>query len=236
MSGTTACPAAPLGICFDLDDTLTDRRHTLTRFSRRFMRDFAPRLASMDSSIIAAAIARADGGGYRPRQEVAADLAACLSWRDPPGADALFTYWHKTFPRVSAARAGALATLAALRALGLRLALVTNGGTVAQNAKIDALGIRRFFDAILISDDVGVAKPDPHIFHRAVESLDLSPAQVWHVGDHPINDALGAARAGLSAVWLRAIQPWPDVYPPPIYQIDRLAQLMPLLDREEAGA
>jgi putative hydrolase of the HAD superfamily len=236
MSDATVHPLPPLGVCFDLDDTLTDRRRTLARFRRRFIGDFAPRLTSVEPSIISSVIARADAGGYRPRPEVAADLAAQLPWRDPPDPDALLAYWYTTFPIVSASRAGALAVLHTLRARGLRLAVITNGGTLAQNAKIDALNIRHCFDAILISEDAGVEKPDPRIFHLALAALGLSPAQAWHIGDHPINDALGAASAGLNAVWLCATQPWPDAYPPPIHQIDCLAQLLPLLDANAASA
>jgi putative hydrolase of the HAD superfamily len=234
MSSTTIHPGTPFGVCFDLDDTLTDRRRTLARFSRRFIRDFAPRLTSVQPSIISSVIARADAGGYRPRSEVAADLAAYLPWRDPPDPNTLLAYWYATFPIVSAPRAGALAVLHILRARGLRLAIITNGGTLAQNAKIDALNIRHCFYAILISEDAGVEKPNPRIFHLALAALGLSPAQAWHIGDHPINDALGAAAAGLNAVWLRATQPWPHAYPPPIHQIDCLAQLLPMLDRKAA--
>ena len=62
---------------------------------------------------------------------------------------------------------------------------------------LDHLGIRRFFDIILISSEAGFQKPDPRIFAAALSALDVTPAQTIHAGDDPVEDWQAAVTAGL---------------------------------------
>ncbi|MGH3974565.1 MAG: HAD family hydrolase [Pseudonocardiaceae bacterium] len=96
----------------------------------------------------------------------------------------------------------ALPCLKALRALGLRLAAITNAAGDYQRAKLRALGLGSAFDAVLISGELGVAKPHHAIFRRACRALGVLPAQTVHVGDRLDTDAEGARDAGLHGVWL----------------------------------
>jgi putative hydrolase of the HAD superfamily len=96
----------------------------------------------------------------------------------------------------------ALPCLRALRALGLRLAAITNAAGDYQRAKLGALGLESAFDAVLISGELGVAKPHHAIFRRACRTLGVLPAQAVHVGDRLDTDAEGARNAGLHGVWL----------------------------------
>ncbi len=96
----------------------------------------------------------------------------------------------------------ALPCLRALRALGLRLAAITNAAGDYQRAKLGALGLGSAFDAVLISGELGVAKPHQAIFRRACRTLGVHPAQAVHVGDRLDTDAEGARDAGLHGVWL----------------------------------
>lgn len=96
----------------------------------------------------------------------------------------------------------ALPCLRALRALGLRLAAITNAAGDYQRAKLGALGLASTFDAVLISGELGVAKPHHAIFRRACRALGVLPAQAVHVGDRLDTDAEGARNAGLHGVWL----------------------------------
>jgi len=60
------------------------------------------------------------------------------------------------------------------------------------------LGISRFFTHIFISSEIGADKPDPEIFRRALNLIDLKPDEVLHVGDDPQRDWKAASAAGLS--------------------------------------
>lgn len=86
-----------------------------------------------------------------------------------------------------------------LRRRGLRLVVVSNAnGTV--RAKLDRVGLGRFMHHVLDSFEEGVEKPDPRIFHIALERSGASPERTVHVGDFFHIDVEGARAAGLPAV------------------------------------
>ena len=84
----------------------------------------------------------------------------------------------------------------------VRFGIITNGELAFQLHKIDAVRVRDRFDAIVASGEVGFAKPDARIFRLACERLGVTPAGAAYVGDRLGTDALGAAAAGLTGVWL----------------------------------
>lgn len=89
-----------------------------------------------------------------------------------------------------------------LRSAGIMLAVVTNAAGPHQRGKLAAVGLVDAFDAVVIADEVGVAKPDPRIFRLACRALRIAPHQAVHVGDRLEIDAVGALDAGLTGVWL----------------------------------
>lgn len=87
------------------------------------------------------------------------------------------------------------------------LGLVTNGLTSVQRAKVARLGLDKWFDPIVISDEVGLAKPDPAIFDltfaeldRVHGTLDRRPHTVM-IGDSLTSDMAGARAAGIATCW-----------------------------------
>ncbi len=64
------------------------------------------------------------------------------------------------------------------------------------------LGIEQMFDVVVISGEVGVAKPDASVFAFALHKLGVEKENAWHVGDSLRTDVAGALGAGLTAVWL----------------------------------
>src|SRR5829696_7017184 len=89
-----------------------------------------------------------------------------------------------------------------LRAAGVMLAVITNAAGLHQRGKLAAVGLVDAFDAVVIADEVGVAKPDPRIFQLACRRLRIAPQHAVHVGDRLDVDAVGAVEAGLTGVWL----------------------------------
>ncbi len=117
--------------------------------------------------------------------------------------------------------------LPCLDALGEhQLGIVSNGNARQQRHKLSRLGILDRFALVVVSEDCGWAKPDPRIFSRACELGHTRPPNVVHVGDRRDTDALGAARAGLRAVWLdrRCSEP-AEQLPPDIARLTTLAEL-----------
>ena len=94
----------------------------------------------------------------------------------------------------------AIETLDALG--GFRLGVISNGSSARQRQKLAAAGVLDRFAAVMISEDIGVAKPHPGIFEAACEAAGASPSACVHVGDRLDADALGARDAGLTGVWL----------------------------------
>ncbi|WP_283130067.1 pyrimidine 5'-nucleotidase [Enterovibrio norvegicus] len=84
-----------------------------------------------------------------------------------------------------------------------KLGIITNGFTQLQQVRLEKTGLSAFFDLVVISEEVGVAKPDPAIFHLAFEQMG-QPAlsRVLMVGDNPDSDILGGMNAGINTCWL----------------------------------
>jgi putative hydrolase of the HAD superfamily len=97
------------------------------------------------------------------------------------------------------ALAGAPEALRELRALGLRLVVVSNWD-VSLHERLSETGLAPLLDGAVASAEVGAAKPDPAIFERALEVAGVSPAEALHVGDSPVEDFEGARAAGIRAV------------------------------------
>jgi putative hydrolase of the HAD superfamily len=96
------------------------------------------------------------------------------------------------------------------------LVLVTNGLSDLQREKIEAAGIPRWFDRILVSGEVGSWKPDPGIFHRALALAETPPEAALMIGDSLAKDIAGARAAGIPGVWMRRyrhLQPEPGIEP-----------------------
>ncbi len=102
---------------------------------------------------------------------------------------------HVVFPEVEA-------VLQDLRRRDYLLAILTNGAPDLQREKVQGLGLSDLFDAIVVSGEEGIGKPDPRIFAHVLEALDMTPAQAAMIGDNPLRDIVGAQAAGIYAVWL----------------------------------
>jgi putative hydrolase of the HAD superfamily len=89
--------------------------------------------------------------------------------------------------------------LAALRARGFALVVVSNWD-VSLHERLAETGLRALVDGAVASAELGVAKPDPAIFHHALALVGAEPEGSWHVGDTPDVDVAGALAAGLRPV------------------------------------
>ena len=221
----------PHAILFDLDETLIDRPQSIRQYAQRLQQDWAVHLAPMAVAALADRIVAADDHGYRPRDALFADLVHHLPWHTPPTVAALQRHWNTWFPLSSVARDRLVETLCTLQAQGIRLGVISNGATQRQQSKIDALQIRVYFSTVVISEAVQLKKPDERIFALALTQIGCEAAQAWFVGDHPVNDILGATAAGLQPIWLTGVHPWPETQPAPRWCIASLPELLPLVHR-----
>jgi putative hydrolase of the HAD superfamily len=213
-------------VAFDLDDTLLDRRRSFEQFARRQWERFSQPLDSIEQDRYVHVLIELDRNGYAPRKGLFAGMAAQFGL-PADLAETLLNDYRAGFPSACVLFPDALRTLETLRASGLKLALITNGSMRMQSRKLECLALSAIFDAVLISDAEGVSKPDPRIFHLAVERLGVRPDRALFVGDNLEVDVAGARAAGLHAIWCRDGQASPIVAAETV--IDRLTDLLPLL-------
>ena len=77
---------------------------------------------------------------------------------------------------------------------GFSLGIISNGDSNQQKQKLTALAIAHHFDHVLISGDIGVAKPNAKIFHAACDLAGKHPRDCLYVSDNPEFDARGARK------------------------------------------
>ena len=118
--------------------------------------------------------------------------------------------------------------LGALDRLAARwpIAALTNG-----NADLQRIGIADRFTVFVTAREAGHSKPDAPIFHATCTRMGLAPHEVLHVGDDPLLDIVGAARAGMRTCWInRRDAKWPIDLPSPDLQFVTLDGLADWLD------
>ncbi len=86
---------------------------------------------------------------------------------------------------------------------GYRLAIITDGDPIKQWEKILRLELDPYFDEVFISDSLGVKKPHPKIFRKAIRKMGVEPEKALMVGDRLYSDIYGAKNVGMRTVWFR---------------------------------
>lgn len=124
---------------------------------------------------------------------------------------------------------GAISLLNALKGK-VKLGIITNGFTALQQIRLERTGLRDFFDLLVISEQVGIAKPDRRIFDYALEQMGNPPRErVMMVGDTAESDILGGMNAGLATCWLNAHSRSLPEGIHPTWQVTSLSELEQLL-------
>nr|BAL58860.1 HAD-superfamily hydrolase, subfamily IA [Candidatus Acetothermum autotrophicum] len=124
--------------------------------------------------------------------------------------------------------------LAALRGR-FRLGIISNGPSDLQRYKLRLFELEREFNPIVISGEVGVAKPNGEIFRRALELAEVLPSEALYVGDSPTYDIAGAKGAGIMIAWVnRNGQMAENLEVKPDYVISDLRGLLGLAESKKS--
>lgn len=112
-----------------------------------------------------------------------------------------------------------------------RVGLLTNGPSDIQRLKFEGTGLADCFDAVVISGEVGVGKPDRAVFALALERLGTTPPTTVMVGDSWERDVVGARGGGMAAVWVAGGRPPPEPLPD-VTVVDSVGELAghPVMD------
>lgn len=235
----------PVGVVFDLDDTLLDTSGVEAEMIVAFCDAARPHHPGLDPDVVRARWAEhrdllylrvlsgeLDLDGYRR-----AHIDAVLEPWGRPGAALTETLLELRDQQVERCRyvEHAIELLGELRAAGVRTSLLTNGPSGIQRRKIELVGLEPHLDGIAISGEIGVAKPAPAAFAAALELIGCAPHEAVMVGDNVEWDIHGALGAGmLGAVWIA-----PDDAgdtPPGAVRVERLRNVPAALAGMVGGA
>jgi len=208
----------PRAILFDLDDTLIRAYAQPEEAWTRLLHIFSAHLDAHDP----AAIERVRLAIMQEARAFWSDQAEAAKWRlDIAGArrlsvrlglarlgrtdDALadriadaFTEMRRKEYRLYP---DAHATVDALRARGVKLALVTNGAAAIQRDKIERFDLAHRFDHIQIEGEFGQGKPEPDVYRHALERLGCQACDAWMVGDNYEWEVVAPQKLGLAGIW-----------------------------------
>lgn len=216
-------------VMFDLDETLIDRRAALRAFLPDQFKRFGDQLKGVTLQTFEGTFFALEKEGFVDKQKLYPRLAAALGVGSRCGV-LLLSDFQTQYPHFARLSIGALEMLIALRERGLKTAIISNGHAEVQSAKIEITGLKNAVDLVVISEDVGLRKPDPRIFQLAAERLGVAPACCIFVGDNPEADVRGAEASGMTGVFYRSGTSWPDALPFPKYSIDTLVEVLPLIE------
>ncbi|MDP6455201.1 MAG: HAD family hydrolase [SAR202 cluster bacterium] len=102
-----------------------------------------------------------------------------------------------------------------------KIGALTNG-----NSYPERVGMGHLFDFAALASEQGISKPDPRIFHIAVEMAQCEPAELLHVGDDLVDDIEGASAAGVQSVWINRLGRHIPLEGAPELQISNLSTLI----------
>lgn len=231
----------PEAVFFDLDDTLVDETGSIREAVRQTVRELQP--PGLDPDRVATAYLEASAALWRrvtpARRGVTIRDMRRWTWEEALRALGFGGPLEPLLERYEALRDGVVRPFEDAREVveflarnGLRLGIITNGESHLQRRKLERAGLDRFFEAVLTSQDAGVAKPDPRIFLEAARRVGVRPHACWMVGDLLDADVAGALRAGMTAVWVRRHGVLSGEVRPH-HTISALRELVPLLFPED---
>jgi putative hydrolase of the HAD superfamily len=202
------------GVLLDIDETLVDLEGAMDRALREVTAPLLPHLGEEDWVTFCRIFTRGSDDIYD--RYIAGDITfaqqrllraeRCLAHFGAAFASgARAAEWLAAYETAQPAYVAAFDDVAplldALEAAGVRYGAVSNNVHDYQRAKLDTAGLTRI--SVLVGiDAVGVAKPDPAIFHEGLRRLGTSAAETAYIGDNPAHDVIGAAGAGLRGIWL----------------------------------
>jgi putative hydrolase of the HAD superfamily len=200
-------------IFFDIDETLIDQRGAESAAARAFLAVYADALGRNYSLAEFCALWRALREKHAPAflrgviseheqrrrrvRELFAHGGRRLSEKEIDRSIELYeSHYRQSWRLFDDVRP----TLTSLK--DFRCGVISNGSTLQQTRKLQQTGIARFFEMILVSQEIGAAKPARAIFHAAARRAGLPPARCIYVGDRLDHDALPSRAIGMRAYWL----------------------------------
>lgn len=233
--------AAYLAVLFDVDETLYDRTRAQPLILRGIMAELPELFSGQAEEEVFAAYERSDrltaehvltSGSIRDtRNRRTRIFLEELGLSSEAAVEAVTEQYVTAYRRVNTPIEGAVQVVEAC-AHDHRVGVISNAFSDVQYHKLESIGLpRHSFELVLLSEDIGIRKPDAAIFLQGCQLLGIDPGQALYVGDSFRNDVVGAAAAGLGSCWFNphGEPPPEDAQVRPDFEIRALAQLPPLV-------
>ena len=192
-------------ILMDADETLFDFRTGNRRAVERLMDElgyFDPRRFEQYEEINRACWQALEKGLMTNAQLQTARFVRFMDqYRVPGDPEAVGRRFVELLERQSILLPGALETVRAIAAR-LPVLIVTNGIAAVQRSRIALSPLKDLIAGMVISQEVGAAKPDPALFRSALRQLGVDRREALMIGDGVNSDIRGANAAGIDACWL----------------------------------
>lgn len=137
----------------------------------------------------------------------------------------LQNFWNHNFPHCFSINANILNIINTLK-IHVKVAIITNGSTQRQKAKIMNTNLNNCFDIIIISEEVGFSKPDKRIFELALNKLKVQPEAALFFGDDIEKDISGCQNANIKGIWFNPHMIKNDTEIKPYAEINTLDRLL----------
>ena len=194
-------------VIFDMDDTLYDRKAAQIEFVKHLDRCFPHLFEGQEIGTIISAFLESN----RLADE---DYEAGLPWtRDKHSryflhllgisedyADSITETYVRDCHKIHLPVHGAIPSVEEI-SKRFQTAVITNGVSDVQNTKLEAIGLKSFFNRIVIGPEIGILKPDPEIFRYVARLLNVTPSECLNIGDSYTLDVIGPKKAGMLACW-----------------------------------
>ncbi|MFV5264862.1 HAD family hydrolase [Acinetobacter courvalinii] len=186
-------------VIFDLDQTILDRTTSLIKFLT-WQINFFQLVATKDRESFIQHFLELDDNGKVWKDSVYQQLIHKFSI-DHVTHDMLLASYINDFNKFSCCFKSVESTIIELKEQGYLIGLISNGRTPFQEHNFYALGLTEFFSSIIISEAVGIRKPDPAIFLLSCQQLDVHPQDCIFVGDNELADIQGAKTVGMKTIF-----------------------------------
>lgn len=186
-------------VIFDLDETLIDNMGSFRAVYPHYCKRYADVL-DIDNTVQRTELVEIYHA--KNRAEAYSEFCRHWSWSNPPSFPEFWQEWFMLYVHSAVCFPWTVKTLQTLRCRGLSLGMITNGVRIYQEPKIECSGLRKYFSTIIISEEVGVDKPNPSIYRICTEQLHVPVNECLFVGDTPETDIAGAKAAGMHSLLL----------------------------------
>lgn len=208
-------------LCLDLDNTLIDRTGAFRQWASGFIdrHGIDPHEVGWMMEVDLDSLARRD----------AVFAAMQVRFHLTESVEAITADYRRHVPELIQPLPGSIEALTVAKSRGWQPWLVTNGDVEVQMAKLAAVGLDQVLEGWVISEEVGVAKPDADIFKICASRAGQPLESAWMIGDNAPVDIGGAHNAGINSAWIHRNRDWEESAYGPALLVASVSEAMELI-------